>query len=112
AIATLALQDVEDLLQARDTLHQLLERRAGHRGAVQAAQHHVPGPALDEIVLEARLVLQVLLRAAALHAIERRLGDEEVPALDQLLEVAIEEREQQRPDVCAGDVRIAPEAEP
>src|SRR5262249_21310621 len=45
----------------------------------------------------------------ALHAVERRLRDEEVPSLDHLLEVAVEEREEQRADVRAVDVRVAHE---
>ena len=67
---------------------------------------HVAGAELDEIVLERRLVLQVLLRSPSLHAVERRLGDEEVAALDQVLEVAVEEGEQQRADVRAVDVGV------
>ena len=37
----------------------------------------------DEVILERALVLEVELGGAALQLVERRLGDEDVPALDQ-----------------------------
>ena len=43
---------------------------------------------------------------AALHAEERRLRDVEVAVLDELREVAVEERQQQRADVRAVDVGV------
>jgi hypothetical protein len=55
---------------------------------------------VDEVVLERALVLQVALALAALHLVERRLGDVEVAALDQLRHLAEEEGQQQRADVA------------
>ena len=52
------------------------------------------------------LVADVAVHFAALHAIERRLGDIDVSALDQLAHVAEEKRQQQRADVAAVDVRV------
>ena len=53
-----------------------------------------------------RVVLDVLLELALLDAIQRRLRDVHVAALDQLLHVAEEEREQQRADVRAVHVGV------
>ena len=62
-----------------------------------ALHHH-----LDELAV----VLDVLLELALLDFVERRLGDVDVAAQDQLLHVAEEEGEQQRADVGAVDVGI------
>src|SRR5205814_1241398 len=53
--------------------------------------------------------LQVHLRPPPLHAVEWRLRDEEMPALDDLLIVPVEEGEQQGADVGAVDVGVAHE---
>ena len=63
-------------------------------------------PRLDQIVLERPLVLQILLRLAALDLEQRRLGDEEMPVLDDRAHLAEEEGEQQGADVRAVDVRV------
>src|SRR5262249_8199481 len=60
----------------------------------------------DEIVLERPLVLEILLRLAARDLVERRLGDEEMPAIDDVAHLTVEERQQQRADVRAVDVGI------
>src|SRR3989442_1470551 len=64
---------------------------------------------LDEVVFERRLVLQILLRSATLHAVERGLRDEEVTRVDDLLIVPVKEREQQCANVRPIDVRVAHE---
>ncbi len=104
---------------ARGTSSDLLEARwrvftscfsgvPGQAGAPFDSSAHVLGAELDQVVLERRLVLQVLLAACrASDSVERRLRDEEVPALDELLELPVEERQQQRPDVRAVDVGVA-----
>src|SRR5881398_1656973 len=109
AVATLALQDVEHLLQPDRLLDELLERCPGDGGAAFAAQPEVLRAELDEVILEPGLVLQVLLRASALDAVERGLSDEEVTSLKDLLVVAVEEGQQQRPDVRAVHVGVAHE---
>ena len=53
-----------------------------------------------------RVVLDVLLELALLDAVQRRLRDVDVAALDQLLHVAEEERQQQRADVRAVHVGV------
>ena len=55
----LALEHVQQLLEARDLLHELLERRAGEPRSAVALQDDVLGAELDQVVLERRLVLQV-----------------------------------------------------
>src|SRR5439155_19963511 len=87
AVSPLALEDVEDLLEGDHLLHELLERRAGERRRALPAERQIPGAELDQIVLERGLVLQVLLHAGALHAIERRLGNEQVTRVDDYLVV-------------------------
>jgi hypothetical protein len=91
-VPSLALEPVQQPVELRDHLHELLQRRAGERRCALPAEREVLGPELDQVVLERGLVLQVLLRAAALQAVQRRLRDEQVSALDDLLEVPVEER--------------------
>src|SRR4029077_112206 len=52
------------------------------------------------------LVEHILTLLAARHLIERRLCDKDAPALDELLHVAEEEREQQCADVAAVHVGV------
>ncbi len=70
----------------------------GHAGVAQ-------GHAQQEGV-ERGAVLQVQLFLAVLHLVERRLGDVDVAALDQLGHLAVEEGEQQGADVRAVHVGI------
>jgi hypothetical protein len=92
-IDALALEDVQNLAEAHDFLDELLEGRAGDGWPTLAAQREIPGPQLNEMILERRLVLQVLLLLAPLHPVERRLGDEQVSPLEEFVEVPVEERE-------------------
>ena len=55
---------------------------------------------------ELAVVLDVLLRLALLDRVQRRLRDEDVAALDQLLHVAEEERQQQGADVASVHVGV------
>ena len=64
------------------------------------------GPLLQQEVLHGVLVLEVHLLLAALDLVERRLGDVEVAALDQLAHLAVEEGQQQGPDVGAVHVGV------
>ena len=72
--------------------------RQNERGVLQAG--------IDEIVLQRLPVLEVLLRGTALHLVEWRLGDVEVPALDHLRHLPVEEGEQQRANMGAVDVGV------
>src|SRR5260221_10968077 len=58
---------------------------------------------------ELAIVLDVLLRLALLDSVERRLRDEHVAALDQLVHVAEKECEQQRADVRTVNVGVSHE---
>ena len=78
---------------------------AGARAA-RRLQHASRDAVLHEILVERRIVLEVHLRPAARRLVKRRLRDEEVPGLDDLGHLAIEERQQQRADVRAVDVRV------
>src|SRR5207247_209307 len=78
-IPALALEHVEHLPEADRLLHELLERGAGDRGSALTPKRHVARAQLDQVVLERRLVLQVLLRPPPLHAVEWWLRGREMP---------------------------------
>ena len=61
---------------------------------------------MNQPVLQLALVLDVVLGLAALGAEQRRLRDVDVAALDQLGQLAVEERQQQRADVGSVHVRV------
>ena len=78
------------------------ERRLARAGdELRALQRH-----LEQVLLQLVIVLEVALLPALLHLVERRLRDVDVAALDQLRHLPVEEREQQRADVRAVDVRV------
>ena len=95
----------------------LIERghEAGEVGAFDAAgglavaHHHAFRRALDHYLYEFAVVLDVLLEAAFLDFVKRRLRDVNIVALDQLRHVAEEEGEQQGADVRAVDVGVGHE---
>ncbi len=96
-----ALELVQRLREAAVSgLGQLL-RIAGAFGDLD-----VLDPLADEQLLELRLLLDVLLSVPDLYAVQRRDGDVDVPALDQVLHLTVEEREDQRADVRAVDVGV------
>ena len=74
--------------------------------AVAERQQRALEPGVDQIILERPLVLEILLRLAALHLEQRRLGDEEMPVLDDRPHLPEEEGQQQRADVRAVDVGV------
>ena len=82
------------------------QRRALDRAAFLGLHDVVFGRARHQLVVEFVLVADVAVHLAALHAIQRRLRDVDVLALDQLGHVAEEKREQQRADVAAVHVRV------
>jgi hypothetical protein len=105
------------LVHLLDEAEILVERahEAGEVGALDAAgglavaHDHALGRALDHHLHKLALVLDVLLEAALLDLVERRLRDVDVVALDQLGHVAEEEGEQQRADVRAVHVGVGHE---
>ena len=101
------LDDVKDALEAQHLLHDVLQWDTGEREApILPFQRDVFGPQLDEVIFERRFVLEVALRLALLDLVERRLRDEHVSLLDQLLELPVEQGQQQRADVRAVDVGV------
>ena len=60
---------------------------------VRSVTLHLRHALADEQLLELRLLLDVALLVAELDAVERRDGDVDVAALDELLHVPVEERE-------------------
>ena len=64
------------------------------------------GGALHQLTREFALVADVAVHFAALHAVERRLGDVNVAFLDQFAHMAEEKREQQRANVAAVHVCV------
>ncbi len=79
------------------------------RDAFLALDDVVFGGALHQLAGEVALVADVFLALPALHAVERRLRDVNVIALDELLHVPEEKRQEQRADVRTVDVRIGHE---
>ena len=63
-------------------------------------------PGADEEPFVVSLVFQILRALAALHLVERRLGDEEMASLDQLRHLPEEEGQQQGADMRAVDVGV------
>ena len=61
---------------------------------------------LEKKAVESCLVLQVDVFFAAPRAVERRLRDVEIAALDELGHLAIKERQEKRADVTAVDVGV------
>ena len=59
-----------------------------------------------EQALELRVLDEVRLLLAELHEVQRRHGDVDVPAVEELLHVPVEEREDERADVRAVDVGV------
>ena len=107
AVAVMALDDVEDLVQPQHLLNDRLERLAGDPQAVVGRfDGNVLRPDLDQVCFQGAIVFQIALRLPLFHFVERRLGDVDVPVLDQLLELAIHERQQECADVGTIDVGI------
>ena len=94
----------EVFVEAGHELGELFGLEAG--GTFAVADDQAVGGALDHDLHELGVVLDVLLEAALLDAIERRLRDVDVAALDELLHVAEEEGQQQGADVRAVHVGI------
>src|ERR1700738_438090 len=60
----------------------------------------------NEIILQRAFILEILLRFSARYLVQRRLRNEEMPAIDELAHLPIEEREQKRADMRAIDVGV------
>src|SRR5581483_1467424 len=100
-----------DLIEEADVIvqgsHELGERSAFQHGRTLAIAHHdAVGGALHHDLHHLDIVLDVLLELSLLDAVQRRLRDVYVAALDQLIHVAEEEGKQQCANVRAVDVGV------
>ena len=106
--------DQRRVIFARGVAHQgahppgVLDQRAQFvaRTLLRAFEHEPLEPGADQIFVERGIVLEVGFAAPARDLVERRLGDEEVPGLDQVRHLAVEEGQQQGADVRAVDVGV------
>ena len=100
------LHDLEELAERNQLLEPLLELFAGELCTVGTND----GPRFDRTLhqpaLERPFIADEHLRTPALGAEERRLRDVDVAVLDQLPHLAVEERQQQRPDMRSIHVRV------
>ena len=101
------VEAVEDLADLPRLVDDGAKIGAGALLAGGERQHRLLESALDQVVLERALVLQVLLRFAARDLIERRLRDEEMAAHRPAARICrIEEGEEQRADMRAVDIGV------
>ena len=100
------MQIAEHVADGARLVDQAAQVGAGALVAGIGLEHRLVEAADDQIVLHRAVVLEVLLGLAARHLVERRLGDEEMAAVDDLAHLAIEERQQQRADMGAVDVGV------
>ena len=106
AVVTLA-PTLDDRVRLHVLKRKVVEHLALDRlGARARVQQRVGHRAREQQRVELRVVLDVVLLLAALELVERRLRDVDVAPLDELGHLAVEERQQQRADVRAVDVRV------
>ena len=79
---------------------------AGAHFAAAEGQGGFVEPGVDQVVLEGALILEVSLRLALGHFVERRLRDVEMTLFDQLGHLAVEERQEQGADMRTVDVCV------
>src|SRR5436190_6770056 len=122
----LAHQHREDLIGQRGVLAVDPQERARfgvHRGFPELVRVHLAEALepLDRQVLDVEVLddlvalllgLGVTRDLSGADPVERRLGDVEVALVDHLRHVAVEEGQQQRPDVCAIDVGVGHDDDP
>ena len=105
------------LVEHQAEIDHLAERRDDLLAAqgpfpVLQGQGHLLRPLLQEVVLQRRLVFQVLFLPAALDLVERRLGDVEIAPLHQFMHLPEEKGEEQRQDVRAVHVGVGHDDDP
>ena len=111
-VADMAHQRRQEPFDRARTFDHRLEVVAGPLAAVIEGQHRVLQRRADEIAFERAIVLEVDLGAAALGAVERRLGDVEVTAVDDRGHMAVEEGQEQGADVAAVHVGVGHDDDP
>src|SRR5262249_59728489 len=94
-----AMQSIEHVADHASLLDELPQISAGALFARIEPQHRLFEAAGDEIILERPLVLEILLRFAARHLVERRLRGEEMTAADDVAHLAGEKGPQPRAGV-------------
>jgi hypothetical protein len=107
ALTTLASQRLSRLLSACLKRLSRVTRLNGQRDAAALAhQLELVHGVVREVVLERLIVFEVQVLLALAHAVERWLRDEQMPLLDELVHLSVEEREQQGTDVRAVHVGV------
>ncbi len=111
--AAFALPLAESAEERLEGDHLLEDRQEAPPGHVTLGAFRVDLHALDreirQVVVQRRLVLEVALGLALLDLEERRLCDVDVAALDQLVHLTVQKREQEGADVAAVDVGVGHE---
>jgi len=106
-IHALAGHGFGDVLDFFEDLEHLGHLAVFQRGRAVEVQHaHVLDAQLDQHPRQVPVVVDVALLLLALDLVERRLGDVDEAALDQLRHLPVEERQQQRADVRAVHVGV------
>src|SRR5690349_2167368 len=87
-------------LELRERRAEPLPARLGQLDLVSVAvvRLDVAESLAHEELLELRVLLEVVLLVTELDLVERRNGDVDVPALEQLAHVPVEERQHERAD--------------
>ncbi len=80
--------------------------RTGDFFTIALPEHRTFNPLINKVFFHLGLIFEIDFRFSARHLIERWLRDIEVPVLNQLRHLPIEERQQQRSNMCAIHVRI------
>ena len=97
-------QQVADAQAMRDQRFKLAA--AAHRAAALRFEHARIEALRDQVAIEGRLVLEIDFALPARDLVQRRLRDEEVPGLDDLGHLPVEEGEQQGADMRAVDIGV------
>ncbi len=107
-VDALARHGIGDVLDLLEDLEQL--RPSGHPpGRTEPSRFSIRTSSMPSSIstcVRCAVVVDVVLLLLALDLVERRLGDVDVAALDQLRHLPVEERQQQRADVRAVHVGI------
>ncbi len=106
-VAQTLVNFIEELEILVEHVHEARQVRTFEFGSALAITHDQAfRRALDQHFYVFAIVFDVLLRLAFLDRIQRRLCDEHIAALDQLLHVAEEECQQQGADVASVHVGV------
>ena len=97
----------DDRLHPDVLAREQLQCRAADRRRARIDMHRrILERRVEQQRIKLGIVLDVVLLLAALDLVERRLRDEDMPALDEHTHLTVEERQQERADVAAINVRV------